>query len=394
MTGFFSSFLVWAQTPSTTMPSIPPVPAPPPLPYTGQQLAILQWLRLFGDPLITTGSDIGGLLTWLKTLALLSLVCWIGSWLVTAFKERTIGQGKWFDYLFFAAFVLTPVAVLLRELETSEKIGHHLVGNIPLPSFLGFLAAGLFIVWLEIGIWRTILRFGRFADVLVALGIHIGLALGLVVGWFFMPLLTLTPDGKNLPWTWRDAVVFGARMSATYMGYFALILFALVFFKEVVQVRGRRLYSIARVSIYEANRRMWASWVVITIFLLVLAFTHWFLQPPRAAELGRLYVGTLILLCSLLLTTMVTILTPLSIPTDIQQQTIFTVVSKPVRRLELIWGRMIGYMAIVSVLVVLFYFISLGYIRRTVGLTIDATYAAAQKAKDENRVDAAKQLLE
>ena len=48
---------------------------------------------------------------------------------------------------------------------------------------------------------------------------------------------------------------------------------------------------------------------------------------------------------------MVTILTPLSLPTDIQQQTIYTVVSKPVRRLELIWGRMIGYMALVTVLV-------------------------------------------
>ncbi len=62
---------------------------------------------------------------------------------------------------------------------------------------------------------------------------------------------------------------------------------------EVIAVRGRRLYSIARLSIYESNRRMWAPWVVITVFLLVLAFTHWFLQPPRPAEMGRLYVGTL-----------------------------------------------------------------------------------------------------
>ena len=64
----------------------------------------------------------------------------------------------------------------------------------------------------------------------------------------------------------------------------------------MVAVRGRRLYAIARLSVYEANRRMWAPWVVITVFLLVLAFTHWFLQPPRPAEMGRLYVGTLTLL--------------------------------------------------------------------------------------------------
>ncbi len=56
----------------------------------------------------------------------------------------------------------------------------------------------------------------------------------------------------------------------------------------------------------------------------------------------------------LLLTVMVTVLAPLSLPQDIQAQTIYTVVSKPVRRLELIWGRMIGYMTIVTALVLLF----------------------------------------
>ena len=127
---------------------------------------------------------------------------------------------------------------------------------------------------------------------------------------------------------------------------------------------------------------MWAPWVVITVFLLVLAFTHWFLQPPRAAEMGRLYVGTLTLLCSVLLTVMVTILTPLSLPTDIQQQTIYTVVSKPVRRLEMIWGRMIGYMALVTVLVVLFGGISLLYLWRTVGLTIRADRAVGRQGPE------------
>ena len=124
---------------------------------------------------------------------------------------------------------------------------------------------------------------------------------------------------------------------------------------------------------------MWAPWVVITVFLVILAFTHWFLQPPRPAEMGRLYVGTLTLLCSLLLTVMVTILTPLSLPQDIQHQTIYTVVSKPVRRLELIWGRMLGFMAIVTVLVLVFGGISLLYLWRTVGGTIDGDRGAGDQ---------------
>ena len=91
---------------------------------------------------------------------------------------------------------------------------------------------------------------------------------------------------------------------------------------------------------------------------------------------------------------MVTIMTPLSLPTDIQQQTIYTVVSKPVRRIELIWGRMIGYMAIVTVLVLVFGGISLFYLWRTVGGKLAETEQLAIKAKKENRLTEHKQLLE
>ncbi len=178
------------------------------------------------------------------------------------------------------------------------------------------------------------------------------------------------------------------------MGYFVVLRVLLHVLGELIAVRARRLYSIALLSIYEASRRMWAPWVVITVFLLVLAFTHWFLAPPRPAEMGRLYVGTLTLLCSVLLTAMVTIMTPLSLPTDIQQQTIYTVVSKPVRRLELIWGRMIGYMAIVTFLVAVFGVISLIYLRNTVGAAIRNTEALAIRAKKENRLTEAKLLTE
>ncbi len=90
----------------------------------------------------------------------------------------------------------------------------------------------------------------------------------------------------------------------------------------------------------------------------------------------------------------VTILVPLSLPNDIQQQTIYTVVSKPVRRLELVWGRMIGFMALVTLLIVVFGGISLGYLWRTVYTTIQSTEAAAVKAKKENRPRDAAQLEE
>ena len=115
-------------------------------------------------------------------------------------------------------------------------------------------------------------------------GIHLALALGLAVGILiqrvgFLP--TYTPNQKT---TWSDGLVYGVRLSATYMGYVILLRILGLFGRELFAVRGRRLYAIAKLTIQEANRRMWAPWVVLVVFGLILAFTHWFLiprVPPR-----------------------------------------------------------------------------------------------------------------
>ena len=197
-----------------------------------------------------------------------------------------------------------------------------------------------------------------------------------------------------LPMTLTDALGYGLRMAGTYMGYVVLAHVIITVIYELVAMRPRRLYSIARLTWYESNRRMWAPWVVVTLFLVFLSFTHWFLTPPRPAEMGRVYVGTLSLLCTALLTLMVTFLTPLSLPQDIQNQTIYTVVTKPVRRIELIWGRMLGYMALVSLLIAFYGVVSLVYLSRTVGGTIVATEEAAKKALKQNKLPEARLLNE
>jgi hypothetical protein len=381
--------LLWAQAPA---------PNPARVEVTRETLVRLKWLFLLSDPGVMSNDLAGGLLTWLKAISLICLVCWIGYWLVTGLKQGLVGRGRWFDYIGIAALLLTPVTVLVRVLESVKRLPIYSVAGLPVSTWLVLTFTILYVIWAEISIARTIRRLGSVFDTLVFIGIHAGLAIGMAVGFYvqqngFLPLV-MTMVGPQVQFSWREGLIYGARIGLTYMGYVVLARVAVLLFTETLAVRGRRLYSIARLSIHESNRRMWAPWVVTTVFLLVLAFTHWFLQPPRAAEMGRLYVGTLSLLCSVLLTVMVTILTPLSLPTDIQQQTIYTVVSKPVRRLELIWGRLIGYMALVTILVAVFGAISLFYLWRTVGLTITATEALAIKAQKENRMSDFKQLKE
>jgi hypothetical protein len=377
--------LLWAQG-AASPPGAPPIPQ--------WLLSLLGWLFLYGDFQFTARGLLGGWLTWVKVLSVVCLLGWTGSWLVTAIKERYLGRGRWYDFVAFVALLLIPAARLLATLESSNVSSALKIGSMPVAALLTYLALLTLVMWVEIGLWRTIRRFGHWSDVLVLIGVHMAMLMGLGVGLLMHHYGFLKSFMPNQQTSWVDGLVLGGGLSLTYMGYVILLKVLVLFLGELIAVRGRRLFGLARLSVHEANRRMWAPWVVLVVFALVLAFTHWFLQPPRAAEMGRLFVSTLILLCSLLLTAMVTILTPLSIPTDIQQQTIYTVVSKPVRRLELVWGRMLGYMALVTVLVAVFGVISLLYLKRTVGIAITNTEAAAVKAQKENRTRDFNQLKE
>jgi hypothetical protein len=356
---------------------------------------IMPWLFVFGEPTYTLPGLLGGLITWLKAVSLFCLFGWAASWLVAAMKERTVARGSWLDIAALVAVVGGVGTMLLRVLESTGRMPVYVIpslGGIYFVSVLTLVFGGVVFLWVETALWGSIRRLGRGGDVLVLLGMHLALALGLFVGFVSMRAANRLGAGNaQIPVvSLTDGLVYGVRMSATYMGYVVLLKVLGQVAVEVLAVRWRRIYAIARNSVVESNRRMWAPWVVLTVFLVVLAFTHWFLQPPRPAEMGRLFVGTLILLCSLLLTVMVTLLTPLSLPQDIQYQTIYTVVSKPVRRLELVWGRVLGFMAIVSVLVLVFGAIDLMYLKRTVGGTILATEELAKdKLKKGNTMEAA-----
>jgi hypothetical protein len=365
-----SSLLLWAQAAPVRVP------------------AWKWWLLIFGEPGDTIPGLLGGLITWVKAVGLFSLVAWAGSWAVSSLKERRVARVHPLDVAALVALVGGLLAVLLAVAQTAGKVPPLGLAGQPVATLLGIACLAVLVAWVEVALWSSIWRLGRAADLVVLAGLHLAVALGIAGGLATRDI----PQLQTIP-----PLATGVRLGATFMGYVVLLRVAWLLAREVVAVRARRLYAIAWHTVVESNRRMWAPWVVLAVFAIVLAFTHWFLQPPeaqRAAELGRLYVGTLMLLGSLLLTAMVVILTPISLPQDIQQQTIFTVVTKPVRRLELIWGRILGFMALVTALLLVFGGVSLVYLHRTVGGTIAEVEAAARQARRQGREAKALELQE
>ena len=190
-------------------------------------VAALLWLYLASDTRVgLRDSLVGGVLTWVKAVSLLCLVCWVVAWLIIGVKERLIGQGRWFDFLGIAAHSLTPIAVMLKVLEDAKKIAPYRIGAYSLTTVVAGVCVLCFVIWAEVATWRTIRKIGRRTDALVHVAIHIALAVGVAVGMlmytsgFLTLLVQVQPDqtGVRPRPRWVDGLDYGVRFGATYMG--------------------------------------------------------------------------------------------------------------------------------------------------------------------------------
>ena len=171
---------------------------------------------------------LGGVLTWIKAISLICLVCWVVSWLIIGVKERIIGQGRWFDYLGVLGAILTPIAVMIKVLEDAKRIAPYKIGRLLADErWRPSLCVVFFVIWAEISTVRTIRRVGRRADALVHIGLHVALALGIAVGMYFYwsGLLTMLLPAQGIARrpNWLDGLNFGVRFGATYMGFVVLL---------------------------------------------------------------------------------------------------------------------------------------------------------------------------
>ena len=126
------------------------------------------------------------------------------------------------------------------------------------------------------------------------------------------------------------------------------------------------VFAIAQLTIREAVRRK-ALWI-FAIFALLFMFAGWFLQGATvdsraAAKPYILFVFTAIQFLSLPLAIL---LSCWGLPQDIKARSLHTVVTKPVRRVEIVLGRIVGYSTVVLIVVAAMAAIGYVWIQRTV----------------------------
>jgi hypothetical protein len=133
---------------------------------------------------------------------------------------------------------------------------------------------------------------------------------------------------------WLGVLVVGAGVALAAL--FLLMLF---------EAEGP-VWAIAKLSFKEAVRSQ-VLWLFLLVFLPVLFPVQWFAGGKPSDEMrSTTAIATLVL--SVLVLIPALLLTSFGIPNDIKNWNIFTVVSKPVERFEIVAGRFVGYLALVT----------------------------------------------
>lgn len=121
--------------------------------------------------------------------------------------------------------------------------------------------------------------------------------------------------------------------------------------KDIVFLSPRRTAAIAWLAMKESLKRQIAAG--IGIFFTLLAFAVWFLDND-GVDASPLYISFILSACNYLILALAVISTAFSLPNDLKNKTIYTVVTKPVRASEIVLGRMLGFTVVCTLPLVLF----------------------------------------
>ncbi len=131
--------------------------------------------------------------------------------------------------------------------------------------------------------------------------------------------------------------------------------------RDLPRTSTRRIYALGRLAFQEAIRRR--VLVVMAVFIVGILFAGWFLDPS-ADNVARLYISFVMTGTSYLVLLLGLFLSCFSLPADIKSKTIQTITTKPVRCTEIVFGRILGFTAVGTLLLAGMAFLSYQFVSR------------------------------
>lgn len=157
-----------------------------------------------------------------------------------------------------------------------------------------------------------------------------------------------------------------------------------LFRSDLPNTSVRRVTAIARLAFKEAVRRR--VLVVVAIFIVALMFGGWYLDPDSDHP-SQLYIPFVLTSTNYLVLLLGLYLSTFSLPTDIKNKTIHTIVTKPVRASEIVLGRVFGFMAIGTLILVTMGVLSYFFVVRGLSHTHEALTVPTATEPGETSLD-------
>jgi hypothetical protein len=152
--------------------------------------------------------------------------------------------------------------------------------------------------------------------------------------------------------------------------------------RDFLSLSPRRILALARLAVQESLRRR--VLVGFGVFLLVLLFAGWFLDP-RTNDPATLYLSFVLTTTTYLVLLMALFLSAFSLPADIKSHTIYTIVTKPVRPGEIVLGRILGFSAIGTLVLAVMGLFSYVFVARVLAHAHDVEIASLKSPPGDTK---------
>lgn len=135
-------------------------------------------------------------------------------------------------------------------------------------------------------------------------------------------------------------------------------------FADLICVSPKRIFALATLTTRESVRRK-ALWIG-AVFLVLFMFAGWFIGDSDDTTPAKAYISFVITTIRWMLLPLAVLLSCWGLPADIKDRSLHTVVTKPVRRSEVVLGRIAGYSFVITAILLVVSVVGYAWILRVV----------------------------
>jgi ABC-type transport system involved in multi-copper enzyme maturation permease subunit len=159
---------------------------------------------------------------------------------------------------------------------------------------------------------------------------------------------------------WLIGFLISATRRGPVEGFYAVAKVIAGAVSDVVHFSLRRTIAMTMLAVRESLRRK--VLIAFAVFVVVMLLAGWYLDV-KSDQPARLYLSFVLTASNYLVLLLALFLSTFSLPNDFKNRTIHTIVTKPVRPLEIVLGRVLGFMFVGTVILAAMCLVSFFFVR-------------------------------